>query len=120
MTVARFSVAALLLFVGVSVANTQTSIRLRFEVYRNGAQVGNPEVSLTSGTAGRLAWDGIGTIAFTPTFRDSDSISIAFDIDSGSRRMHPRVVLRANDPGSASWSSTDGKDAFKFSVTWMR
>jgi hypothetical protein len=120
MKLTRLWVPALLVFAGISVATAQNSIRLRFELYQNGTQVGNPEVSVKSGTAGSLGMTGNGTIAFTATFRDSDSASIAFDIDSGGRHLTPRLVLRRNDPGSVSWSSTDGNEAFKFIVTWVR
>jgi hypothetical protein len=120
MRMTRFWVPALFVLTWISVGTAQNSIRLRFEVYRNGALVGNPEVSVTSGTTGSLAMDGIGTIAFTPTSRDSDSVSVAFDIDSCDKHAHPRVVVRGNDPGSASWSCTASKESFKVTVTWVR
>ena len=110
---------ALFVLTWISVATAQDSIRLRFEVYRHGALAGNPEVSVTSDTTGNLAMDGIGTIAVTPTSRESDSVSIAFDIDSCDKHAH-RVVVRDNDPGSASWSCTASKESFKFTVTWVR
>lgn len=79
-----------------------------------------PEVSVTYGTAGNLAMGRVGKIAFTPTIRDPGSVPVEFDIVSGGRHLQPVLVLGANDPGSASWSSTDGKESFKFTVTWVR
>ena len=120
MKLTRLWVPGLLVLTCISLANAQNPIRLRFEIYRNGALVGNPEVSVTSGTAGSLALERVGKIAFTPTSRDPDSVSIEFDIASGGRHLHPVLVLGGNDPASASWSSTDGKESFKFTVTWVR
>ncbi len=120
MKMTRLWVAGLLVLTWISLASAQNTIRLRFDVYRNGAVAGNPEVSVTSGSAGNFAMGGVGKIAFTPTFRDPGSVSVEFDIVSGGRHLQPVLVLGANDPASASWSSTDGKESFKFTVTWVR
>jgi hypothetical protein len=116
---ARLFGLAFLLFMGVSVAGAQSSLRFRFEIYRNGRAVGTPELAVVSGGHGRLAIDGIGEIAFTPAPRDSESVSVAFDIDLGDKHLRPQLTLRANDPGSLSWTSS-GEDAFKVTVAWIR
>ena len=120
MKLTRLWMPVLLLWSGISVAGAQSSIRLRFEIYRNGALVGTPEVSVTSGEAGNLAIAGIGRMAFAPTSRGSESVSVAFDIDSSGRRLRPRLVLHVNDPGSVSWTSAAGNESFRFTVAWIR
>jgi hypothetical protein len=117
---ARLFALALLLFPGISVTTTQNSIRLHFDVYRNRTLVSNPDLSVPSGTHGRLEIDGVGTIEFTPTFRTSDSISIQFDMNIGGRRARPVIVIGRNQPGRVSWSSNDRRDEFKFTVNWVR
>jgi hypothetical protein len=117
---ARLFALALLLFPSISVATTQNSIRLHFDVYRNGTLVSNPDLSVSSGTPGRLDIDGVGTIEFTPTFRTSDSISIQFDMNIDGRRARPVMVIAMNQPGRVSWSSNDRRDEFKFTVNWVR
>ena len=119
MKLARLFVLALLLFMGVSVAGAQSSLRFRFEIYRNGTAVGMPEIAVASGGNGRLAIDGIGRVGFTPAPRDSESVSVAFDMDLGDTQLRPRLTLRANDPGSLSWTSSGG-DSFKLTVAWIR
>jgi hypothetical protein len=75
---------------------------------------------MSSGSVATLAMEGIGRIAFTPTSRDPGRVSIEFAIISGGRHLHPVLVLQGNNPASASWSSTDGKESFKFTVTRVR
>ncbi|PYR94162.1 MAG: hypothetical protein DMF84_06320 [Acidobacteria bacterium] len=118
MTIGRCLLPALVLFNTMSLVAAQTTIRLDFEVYRNGVLVGNPEMSVRAGTAGRLEIAGVGRIAFTPTFRDADSVSIAFDINVSGRHLDPVMVIGRNDRGSANWSSTTGQDVFKLTVNW--
>ena len=55
MTIGRCLLPALVLFNTMSLVAAQTTIRLDFEVYRNGVLVGNPEMSVRAGTAGRHA-----------------------------------------------------------------
>lgn len=104
----------------VSLATAPNTIRLRFELYRNGSLVGSPALSVASGDVARLTFDGAATITFTSAFRGSDNVSIDFDIDSGGRRLRPRLVIGADAPGSVSWSPTGGRDTFKFTIAWMR
>jgi hypothetical protein len=87
MWLSRLCVLAVLLFTGGSVATGQDSIRLRFEIYRNNSVIRNPEVSVTSGSTGRIDINGVEAIAFTPTLRKSDEVAIAFDVGSGSRHL---------------------------------
>jgi hypothetical protein len=119
MKLARLFVLALLLFTAVSVAGAQNSLRFRFEIYRNGILISTPELAVASGGNGHIAIDGNGGIAFTPASRDSESISVGFDIDLGDKHSRPQLTLRANDPGSLSWTSS-GRDSFKVTVAWIR
>ena len=119
MKLARLFVLAVLLFAAVSVAGAQDSLRFRFEIYRNGQLVGTPELAVASGGNGLITVDGTVKIAFTPATRDSESVSLGFDIDSGDKHPRPQLTLRANDPGSLSWTSSD-RSAFKVTVAWIR
>jgi len=119
MKLAGLFVLAVLLFAPVSVAGAQTSLRFRFEIYRNGKLLGTPELAVAAGGNGHIAIDGTGDIAFTPAARDSESVSVGFDLDLGDKHPRPQLTLRANEPGSLSWTSSD-RDAFKVTVSWIR
>ena len=119
MTLSRLFVFAFLLSVGMSTAIAQESIRLRFEVVKDGSTVAKPEVSVNSGSAGSLEIDNVGRFAFTPTFRGSD-VAIAFDISSGGKQFRPRLVISKTEPGSVSWTSETRAESFKLTVSWVR
>lgn len=119
MKMARLFVLALLLFLGVSVAGAQNPLRFRFDITRNGKAVANPELAVAAGGTGHLTFDGIRGLAFTPTLRDSASVSVAFDIDLVDKHLRPQLTLGAHDPGSLSWTSS-GRDSFKVTVAWIR
>src|SRR4051812_50229009 len=74
---------------GVSLAIAQDSIRLQFEVIKDGVIVATPAVSATAGVTGRLDVADVGTVAFTPTLRGPDSVTIAVDIRSAGKEVHP-------------------------------
>jgi len=103
-----------------SVPMAQESIRLRFELVKNGSVVAAPEVSGMPGSTGSIRLAGVGSIEFTPTFRDSDSLAIAFDIQSGSTQLRPRLVISDTRPGSLSWTSRRGAESFRITVSWIR
>jgi hypothetical protein len=119
MALTRLCLTVLVLLTSAAVPAVTNSVRLHFDMYRNGALVADPELSVSSGTSGRLEFQDIGTISFTPTFRDSDTIAIEFDIHSGGRHLGPSLVIGRGGRGLASWSSTTEKDSFKFTVTWV-
>jgi hypothetical protein len=119
MILRRLVILAAMLLVGVSSALGQESIRLRFEIAKNGSSVANPEVSLKAGSAGRIEIEGIGSLAFTPTLRDSN-LAVAFDIKTSEKHLEPQLVIAKTEPGSISWKSESGAESFKVMVFWIR
>jgi hypothetical protein len=107
------------LFVSASLANGQESIRLRFEVVKDGTTVATPEVSVAAGATGSIKVDAVGDIAFKPTLRGSESVDIAFHVTSAGKGLQPRLVITHDEPGAVSWTSP-GPHAFKLSVSWVR
>jgi len=120
MKLSRLFVFVFLFSVGMSLAVAQGSIRLQFEVVKDGSTVANPEVSVTAGSAGSIEIDNVGRFAFTPTFRGSDGVAIAFDISSGGKQFQPRLVISKNEPGSLSWTSDTRTESFQLTVSWVR
>jgi len=112
-------VLAFVLSAGLSAAMAQESVRLRFEVVKDGSTVAKPEISVTSASAGRIEIDNVGRISFTPSVRNSD-LAIAFDISSGGKQFQSRLVIRKDEPGSISWTSDTGAESFKLTVSWVR
>lgn len=111
---------ALLSLLTTPSAIAQDTIRLQFEVWRNGVLLGNPELSVSSGDPARLTIDGVGTIAVTASFKDSESVSLLFDISSAGRRLTPRMVIDRTHSGTAAWFSSDGADRFRLTFAWVR
>jgi hypothetical protein len=116
----RRIVCAFFVCFGGSLAIAQESIRLQFEVVKNGATVARPEVSVASGAAGSIEVDGVGRFAFTPTLSGSHAVAIGFDISSGGKQLQPRLVISGDEPGSLSWTSDTRAQSFKLTVSWMR
>ena len=115
----RLFAFAFLVLVGISPAIAQESIQLRFEVTKDGSTVANPEMSVNSGSSGKMEIANVGRVAFTPTFRGSDVV-IAFEISSGGKQFQPRLVISKNEPGSISWTSEARTESFKLTVYWVR
>ena len=105
---------------GASLAVAQDSIRLQFEVVKDGATVARPEVSVTAGSTGTLEVAEVGNMAFTPTPRGSDGVAVAFDIRSGGKEFQPRLVISKDEAGTLSWTSAAGAHSFKVKVSWAR
>jgi hypothetical protein len=120
MKLRRLFVFACLVFVGTSLATAQESIRLQFEVVKDGSTVARPEVSVISGSSGSIEVDDEVTFAFTPTFRGSDAVVISFDIRSGGKQFQPRLVISQNGPASLSWPSDTRAQSFKLRVSWVQ
>ena len=78
MKFSRLLAVVSLLSFGASLAIAQDSIRLKFEVVKDGATLARPEVSVTAGSTGTLEVADVGHLAFTPTLRGSDGISLVF------------------------------------------
>jgi hypothetical protein len=119
MTLRRLLVMSLLFSVGTSQSIAQESIRLRFGVVKDGSTVAKPEVAVISGSAAAIEVDDVGRIAFTPTFRGSDAVSVAFDIRSRGKQLQPRLVISKNEPGTLSWTSAT-RESVKLTVSWIR
>src|SRR5258705_10107602 len=115
----RLFVFAFVLSVGIPSAIAQESVRLQFHVTKDGSSVAKPEMSMTSGSHGRLEIDTVGRLSFTPRVRGS-SVAIAFDISSGSKQFQPSLVIGKDEPGSISWTSLTGSESFKLTVSWVR
>lgn len=120
MKLSRLFVLACLVFVGTSLAIAQESIRLQFEVVKDGSTVAKPEVSVISGSVGSIEVDDVVKFAFTPTSRGSDAVVISFDIKSGGKQFQPRLVISKNEPGSLSWPSDTRAESFKLRVSWVQ
>jgi len=98
----------------------QETIRLQFELYRNGSLLAKPVVTVQDKEAGSLAMDGVAQLSFTPTRVATDKIAVAFDVVFGDKKFQPRIVLLDQEPGSLSWKSTSGTDSFEVRVTHLR
>jgi hypothetical protein len=120
MKFSRLLAVVSLVSLGAPLAMAQDSIRLKFEVVKDGAAVVNPEVSVTSGSTGTIEVADVGNLAFTPTLRGSDSVSLAFDIRSGEKAFQPRLVISKDEAGTLSWTSDAGAHSFKVKVSWAR
>ncbi len=107
------------LIAGASVTTAQESIRLQFEIVKDGSTVATPEVSVISGTTGTIELDR-GRIAFTPTQRGSESVAVAFDVRLAGKRLQPHLVIGRSEPGTLSWQSDTGAESFTIRVSWIR
>jgi len=120
MKLSRLFVFACLVFIGTSLATAQESIRLQFEIVKDGSTVAKPEVSVISGSSGSIEVDNVVLFSFTPTLRGSDAVAISFDIRSGGKQFQPRLVISKNEPGSLSWPSDTRAQSFKVRVSWLQ
>ena len=107
----------MVVFASLSGLSAQQSIRLRFEVFQNESLVSSPEIAVAPGDSGRFEMPRIGTIAFTPSFRNAQAVRLALDFHPCGRHAVPVVVMQANSPASISWPCVG--DAFRVRVTWM-
>jgi hypothetical protein len=105
---------------GASLAIAQDSIRLQFEVVKDGATLAKPDASVAAGSTGTLEVADVGHFAFTPTLRGLDSVTVAFNIRSGGKEFQPRLVISKDEGGTLSWTSDGGAHSFKVKVSWAR
>ena len=119
MKFSRLLIFAFVFSIGMSPAIAQQSVRLQFEITRNGSTVARPEVSVNLGSASSMAIDGVGQFEFTPTLRGSD-LAIAFDVRSAGKQMRPSLVITRSEPGYLSWKSDTHDESFKLTVSWVR
>ena len=109
---------AFLLSSAAPLAIPQDTIRLQFQVVKNGAIVASPEITVISGSAGSLDVEGVGSVTVTPT-ASADTVDLVFDIRSGRTRLQPRLVVGTNAPGVLSWTG-ETRDSFKVTMSWIR
>jgi hypothetical protein len=115
----RLFVIAFVFSTGTVLATAQESVRLQFEVVKDSSTVARPEVSMKSGSPGRIEVPDVGTFAFTPTLRNSE-VAIAFDIRSAGKQFTPRLVISPNELGTISWVSATTAESFALRVSWLR
>lgn len=102
--------------VGISLG-AQESIRLQFEIYRNGSLVGSPTVTGRDGTSASMSVDSGFDLTFTATRIAEDKVSVAFEIALDDKSIRPRVVLLNQEQGTISWKSASGSDSFEVRVS---
>ena len=115
----RLFAFAFLFLLGMSPAIAQESIRLQFDVAKDGTTVAKPQIAVNPGSAGSMEISDIGKFVFTPTFRGSD-VAITFDINSGGKQFKPILVISKNEPGAISWTSDTRTESFTLTVSWVR
>ena len=120
MNFSRFLVLGLLLCAAVSPAMAQQSIRLQFEILKDGSTVANPEVTIIAGSAGTIEVSDVARFQFTPTLRGPDGVALAFDIQAGGKRLEPRIVINKNEAGTLSWTSDPRAPSVTVRVSWIR
>jgi hypothetical protein len=125
-------VFACIVVLGMTTAGAQQTDHhvLRFEITKNGALVGSPELWLQSGMLGRIHLDSRDApsvprvsglrekIALTPTVQ-GENISIAFDITSDTRQFRPSLVISKDVKGALEWASYEGQ-TIRLSVSWVQ
>lgn len=107
MRVTRVLLVCALSLVSLFAAAAQDSVRLRFQIMRNGSVIANPEISVAQGSVGRIDIRDSFTCEVTPTMHDSQ-LDLAFDIKTGDRHLQPRLVIGKTEPGVVSWTSASG------------
>ena len=93
------------------------NIRLHFDVYKNGAQLATPTVAVEDSKTGSFQLAD-ATISFTPSRLDANKVAVAFDVESGERKLTPRLVLLDQEIGSVAWNSVSG--SFEIRVSSLR
>jgi len=88
---------------------------LQLEEYKNGAVVGKPIVRVReSGVTVTLpSWEGMKTGSLTPNRVAADRLEIAFDFTVDGKKVQPVLLIHGSEPGSMSWKSASGADAFE-------
>ena len=119
MKLSRLLVITFVFSIGMVPATAQESVRLQFEVVKDGSTVAKPEVLVNSGAPGRIEIADVGTFAFTPILRDS-RVAITFDISSTGKRFQPRLTISQNERGTIWWTSATSAESFSLTVAWTR
>jgi hypothetical protein len=102
---------------------------LHFEISKDGVLIASPELLLRSGMVGRIHLDGRDApsapnasglrerIELTPTVQ-GESLSIAFDITSDTKRFQRSLVISKDVKGALEWVSYEGH-AILLTVSWV-
>jgi uncharacterized protein YcsI (UPF0317 family) len=100
----------------VASVTAQENIRLHFELYKNGKQVGTPEVTVKNAETGSLDLTTMASakVSVTPTRIDAQKIGVAFVIVAGGQTLKPHVTLLKGESGWVSWKL--GSDSFDVRV----
>ena len=102
--------------VAVSTAVAQEEApRLSFEIAIDGSVVARPELRVSSGGKGTIAFDD-KDVSFVPTVR-ADDIALAFEIIDKERRLTPTLVISRTVPGSIEWASA--RRTVRLEVSWV-
>jgi len=98
--------------------NGQESIRLRFNITRNGSVVANTEISVNEGSVGRIEIAGMMNLAFTPRVQNS-RMTVTFDIKTDAKHLQPQLAVDIAEPATISWTSAAG-EPIKIAVVTVR
>ena len=93
-------------------------VRLRVEIYRNQQILARPMLGIAAGTTGSVSIPRVVNIMVTPTARENQQLSLAFEITSGGTMIKPQLVLNGDAPRAITWIS--GSDNFELFVSRMR
>ena len=122
-------VVAFVAALGIVTVNAQEAHHFQFEIIKDGAVVAKPLVRVAPGQRGEI-WIGADgpnapepfrglreRIYLTPTVQ-GDTISIAFDITSDTKKFRPSLVISKDIKGSFEWTSTSGQ-TIRLSLSWV-
>lgn len=98
--------------------NGQESIRLRFQVTRNGAVIANPEIVVNEGAVGRIDIKDSVILALTPRVQNS-RLTLTFDIRTGDKHLQPQLAVDTIEPATLSWTTVAG-ELIKVTVVTIR
>jgi len=93
-------------------------VRLRLEISMNQQPVARPMLGIAAGTTGSISIPKVAKVTITPTARQDQRLSLAFEITSGATTVKPQLILNAGEPGAISWIS--GSDNFELRVIPLR
>ena len=104
----RLLFVCVLFWVFVSSGIADESIRLRFQIIKNGAVVANPEMSINEGSVGRIEIRDSLSLAFAPRVYDSH-LTLTFDIEAGDKHLQPQLAVDTTGPATISWTTAHGE-----------
>jgi hypothetical protein len=114
----RLLFVSMLCLLFIAPGNAQESIRLRFQITRNGSVVANPEMSINQGSVGRIDIKDSVSVAFTPRVLES-RLTLTFDIENGDKHLQPQLAIDTIKPAAISWTNASG-DSIRITVVAIR